>query len=210
MVRKTKEDANITRQRIINAAREVFLTKGVSRTSLEQIAKHAGVTRGAVYWHFENKSALFHAIREQIFLPLFDRMDDTLLSASNKSNIDALARIETFMLATIDDLTNNTATKETYIILMSKCEYVDEFNHVMQEILTNCDDIVQKLEMSYQKAHKEKLVDPSFTATELAMDTHLFFSGLLHMWVKDEDGARFRNKAKLLINTHIKLKRAFL
>lgn len=38
MVRKTKEDAEITRQRIINAAREVFLIKGVSRTSLEQIA----------------------------------------------------------------------------------------------------------------------------------------------------------------------------
>lgn len=208
MVRKTKEDANITRQRIINAAREVFLAKGVSRTSLEQIAKHAGVTRGAVYWHFENKSALFHAIREQIFLPLFDRMDDTLLSASNKSNIDALARIETFMLATIDDLTNNTATKETYIILMSKCEYVDEFNHVMQEILTNCDDIVQKMEMSYQKALEEKLVDTAFTAAELAMDTHLFFGGLLHMWVKDEDGTRLRNNAKLLIKTHIKLKRA--
>lgn len=207
MVRKTKEDANITRQRIINAAREVFLTKGVSRTSLEQIAKHAGVTRGAVYWHFENKSALLHAIREQIFLPLFDRMDDTLLKASN-NNLDALARIEAFMLATIDDLTHNIATQETYIILMSKCEYVDEFDHTMREILSNCDDIVQKMEMSYQKALEEKLVDTAFTAAELAMDTHLFFGGLLHMWVKDEDGTRFRNNAKLLIKTHIKLKRA--
>lgn len=212
MVRKTKEDAKITRQHIIDAAREVFLTNGVSRTSLEHIAKQAGVTRGAVYWHFENKAQLFHAMREQVLLPLIDRMDDTLLinESTFDPKIDALNRLEKFMLGTINELTINVATKQTYIVMMTKCEYVGEFSSVLQEILDNCNGLVEKIEVIYQKAKEENILYSTLTASELAMDTHLFFSGLLHMWVKYEDGSQFRNHADNLIKTHIKLKRRVL
>ncbi|OYY99311.1 MAG: TetR family transcriptional regulator [Methylophilales bacterium 16-45-7] len=210
MVRKTKEDAGITRQRIINAAREVFLTKGVSRTSLEQIATHAGVTRGAVYWHFENKSQLFHAMREQVVLPLIDRMDGTLLFEIDKVNdsvTDQLMRIENFLLGTIQILDEDLETRQTYEIMMSKCEYVGEFSTVLQQILNNCSSIVEKLEQVYVRALQKDLINPLHSPAQLAMDTHLFFSGLLHMWVKDTDGTRFRNHAHALISSHVNLRR---
>ena len=78
MVRKTKADAELTRQQIIDAARRVFAEKGVSRTTIDNIASAAGVTRGAVYWHFDNKEELFHAMREQVTLPLLDKFDGAL------------------------------------------------------------------------------------------------------------------------------------
>jgi len=205
MVRKTKEDAEITRQCIINAARELFSTNGVSKTSLEKIAKHANVTRGAVYWHFENKTQLFHAMREQVFLPLIDRIDDTLLASNSENN--PLKRIENFLLDTIHILNNDQATRQTYEVLMTKCEYVDEFATVLQQILNNCSDIVRKVEHVYQDAHNQGLINPSHSPVELAMDTHLFFSGLLNMWVKDSDGTRFRNQAEDLIRVHINLRK---
>lgn len=208
MVRKTKEDAEITRQRIIDAAREVFLTKGVSRTSLDNIASHAGVTRGAVYWHFANKAELFHALREQVFLPLIDRMDDTLLVETKDQRLDdPLMRIENFLQGTIDQLNNHQETRQTYEIMMSKCEYVDEFATVLQQILNNCSGIVEKLEHVYEKAERKDMLNSTHTPNQLAMDTHLFFSGLLHMWVKDADGTRFRNQAKALITAHMNLRR---
>lgn len=58
-MRKTKEQAEQTRQKILNAARKMFFQNGVAKTSLEHIAKEAGVTRGAIYWHFKDKTALF-------------------------------------------------------------------------------------------------------------------------------------------------------
>lgn len=210
MVRKTKEDAEITRQRIINAAREVFLIKGVSRTSLEQIATYAGVTRGAVYWHFANKTELFHAMRDQVFLPLIDRMDDTLLLNLDKEfspDKDPLTRIESFLQGTVQVLNQHTETRQTYEIMMSKCEYVDEFATVLQQILNNCSGMVEKLEQVYKKASEKNLINPTHSPNQLAMDTHLFFSGLLHLWVKDTDGTRFRNQAHLLISAHINLRR---
>lgn len=70
MVRRTKEEALETRNRILDAAEHVFFEKGVSRSSLADIAQAAGVTRGAIYWHFENKGDLFTAMFDRVILPL--------------------------------------------------------------------------------------------------------------------------------------------
>ncbi|TXI38538.1 MAG: TetR family transcriptional regulator [Methylophilus methylotrophus] len=207
MVRKTKEDAAITRQRIIDAAREMFLLKGVSRTSLEQIASHASVTRGAVYWHFQNKAELFHAMREEVYLPLIDRMDDTLLGNSDEANPDPLGRIRKHLESTIQILDNDQTTRATYEVMMTKCEYVDEFADVLKSILNNCSGLVHKMEQAYAKAQEIGQVGTQLTAAELALDTHLFFSGLLHMWVKDTEGTLFRDRAMQLIDAHIKLRK---
>jgi TetR/AcrR family acrAB operon transcriptional repressor len=82
MARKTKEEAEKTRKDLIAAARTVFHECGVSRSTLEKIAKEAGVTRGALYWHFKDKAALFSAMREDVFTPLVERSDSILFSES--------------------------------------------------------------------------------------------------------------------------------
>ena len=204
MVRKTKEDAQLTRQRIIDAAREVFLTRGVSKSSLEHIAAQADVTRGAVYWHFKNKTEIFHALRDQVFLPLIDRMDDAL---AVESSDDALTQIEKSLCDTIHGLNKNIEMHQTYEIMMMKCEYVDEFATVLQQILDNCANISDKFELAYVRANAQKILAGTHSPRALALDTHLFFSGLLHMWVKDSDGSRFRFQAIELIKSHINLRR---
>ena len=58
MPRKTKEDAQQTREKILKGALQVFVRKGFSNTTLQDIARHIGMTRGAVYWHFKDKQDL--------------------------------------------------------------------------------------------------------------------------------------------------------
>lgn len=58
-MRKTKEDAELTKQNLLEAAFQLFLENGYDRTSLEQICQLAQVTRGAAYWHFKNKYEIF-------------------------------------------------------------------------------------------------------------------------------------------------------
>lgn len=65
-MRRTKEDAKKTRTALLASAERLFLANGVTRTSLSQIAHDAGVTRGAVYWHFENKSDLLNQLLDQV------------------------------------------------------------------------------------------------------------------------------------------------
>ena len=65
-MRKTKTEALKTKEHLMLAALETFYQKGIARTSLNEIAQAAGVTRGALYWHFPNKQALISAISQFI------------------------------------------------------------------------------------------------------------------------------------------------
>ena len=64
-MRRCKADAEQTRSSIMDAAERMFVKNGVGQTSLEQIARAAGVTRGAVYWHFKDKADLLQAMYER-------------------------------------------------------------------------------------------------------------------------------------------------
>jgi len=58
-MKRTKEDAEITKNNILSAALDVFVSKGYRATRLDDVAAEANVTRGAIYWHFKNKYELF-------------------------------------------------------------------------------------------------------------------------------------------------------
>ena len=70
MARRTKQEAMATRDSLLDAAEQLFQRQGVSRTTLAQIAAAAGVTRGAVYWHFKDKADLFEAMLARVRLPI--------------------------------------------------------------------------------------------------------------------------------------------
>ena len=55
-----------TRDALIRVARELFAARGYAGVGTEEIVARAGVTRGALYHHFENKRDLFRAVHEQL------------------------------------------------------------------------------------------------------------------------------------------------
>lgn len=62
MSRKTKEEAEKTRARILASALSLFVKKGYERTTFTDIAARLKMTKGAVYWHFESKESLLIAL----------------------------------------------------------------------------------------------------------------------------------------------------
>ena len=55
-----------TRQRIQNVARELFTQKGVQRTSLQDIADRLGMTKPALYYHFDSREELVRSILQPL------------------------------------------------------------------------------------------------------------------------------------------------
>src|ERR1700686_1568428 len=97
-MRRSKEDSLKTRRSIVLAARRVFAKRGVSQTSMEQIAGAAGVTRGAIYGHFKDEGPLFQGMREQVRLPLMDVLNEAMLQSPG----DPLAGVERYLLAVVE------------------------------------------------------------------------------------------------------------
>lgn len=62
MARATKEQSEATAARVLEAARELFAARGFAAVGLDEVATHAGVTRGAVYHHYASKLGLFRAV----------------------------------------------------------------------------------------------------------------------------------------------------
>ncbi|MDD4882739.1 MAG: TetR family transcriptional regulator, partial [Gallionellaceae bacterium] len=122
MARRTKEEAQETRALILDTAENVFRDKGVSRTSLAEIAQQAGVTRGAIYWHFENKADLFTAMCDRATLPL-EALLENMADPDQPDPLGLLRRAGVQALAMVEQ---DGRCRRVFEILTLKCEYVDE------------------------------------------------------------------------------------
>lgn len=67
MARRTKEEAQQTRETILVAALDMFCDKGYTRTTFDEIAKKINLTKGAIYWHFRNKPDIIKALIIEAF-----------------------------------------------------------------------------------------------------------------------------------------------
>lgn len=204
MARKTKADTEYTRRQIIAAARKVFAERGVSRSTLAQIAAAAGVTRGAIYWHFANKPELFFAMREQVLLPLIDQVDENLLVADRD---DPLQDIQSSMVAILNTLENDETTRTTFEIIAFKCEYVDEFLHAHTQPMKAACNFKQKLLYAYASAQRKGQLLAGSDPVLLALDSYVFIKGLINLWLSDPDGTNLRAQAPAIIGAHIALRR---
>jgi len=202
-VRRTKEDSERTRQQILRAARSEFTRRGVTRTTMQHIAGAAGVSRGAVYWHFANKRELFRAMREQVSLPLFDR-SDILADASP----DPLGAVERFLRGMIDQIATDRVTRRTFEILSLKCEYVDEFRSELVRHTRRCHELMARFSKLYRHAHEVGAMRDDIAPATAALGTCVFVTGLLRLWLMDERGALVRPEVDALIATHVAMLRA--
>ena len=65
-MKRTKEEAAVTRATVLKAALAVFSAKGFAATTLDDVAKAAKVTRGAIYWHFKSKADLYNTLVQEL------------------------------------------------------------------------------------------------------------------------------------------------
>lgn len=204
MVRKTKEEAERTRKEIIQAARRVFHECGVSRSTLEKIAKAAGVTRGAVYWHFKDKAELFFAMREDVFAPMIERTDAFLLSDQFANPLDAIeGSIQEFFHV----LEDSPIVREVFEIMISRCEYVDEFTFVREEVGRPAQSFLTKIESVYLQAAAKGKLRPGLEPLATARDTWAFTSGLLHLLLNCQKGSDLPQRVPEMITAHMAMRR---
>lgn len=199
MPRRTKEEARATRNRILDAAEKVFLKKGVSRTSLDDIAEAAAVTRGAIYWHFKNKADLFDAMMQRIKLP----MEEMVARAGNDDIQDPLAYVRGCALAVLERVTTDAQSRRVTEISRYKVEYADEMEQLRARHIECRTECLGHIERGLRNALKKRLLAPSVNPRLAAVGLHALVDGLITNWVLDPKYVPLAKAAKPLIDSYL-------
>jgi AcrR family transcriptional regulator len=184
MVRRTKEEAAQTRTAILDAAEALFFAHGVGRTSLDEIGARAGVTRGAVYWHFKNKGELIGALFERVRLP----QEDMVERAVAERHPDPLSVVEAATRGAIALIGNDPQRRRVFAILFHRCEAVDDIGAA----LCRQDAAKQRMRCAladgFALAEAAGRLSPTWTAAVAARTLNATVTGLISEWLKDPEG----------------------
>jgi TetR/AcrR family transcriptional regulator, repressor of the mexAB-oprM multidrug resistance operon len=196
MPRRTREEAEDTRAALLDAAEQVFYAKGVARASLQEIARAAGLTRGALYWHFADKADLFRAMLERVHLPFEELVE--AIPASQRTD----STLETIHLASLVALERmeQPRFRRIHAILIHRCEIFDDIDPVsMMREMSGCarDNTLERFHAAEAAGELRQGLDAE-TANLLF---HCTLRGLLHTWHLDTEAFSLRTTGRQLLQT---------
>jgi AcrR family transcriptional regulator len=179
-MRRTKEDAARTREEVLAAAAEVFYENGVSGSSLDKIARRAGVTRGAIYWHFKDKSEVLTALHSEIRLPQEEIIGDAL----EHGHQDPLGLIESGSIEVLQILANDEHQQRIYAIMVLGCEFTEDLSDAAQRIIDANAQMYGKLQRLIAMAERQGMLSPAWTVDTAARAFQCSMNGLLAEWLR--------------------------
>ena len=199
MVRKTKEQALATRCNILNAAEHLFQAQGVSGTSLHDIASAAGVTRGAVYWHFKDKADVFNAMMGRVCLP----MEQAGAQLGRDANTPTLPALRAQLLDVLARVVRDEQVRRVLDIATSKIEYTAELGAVRARHLQIRNDYQGHLERTLKLAQKRGEVKATPSARQMAVGIHALMDGLIQNWMLEPDAFRLGTTGPTVLDIYL-------
>ncbi|MDR0673725.1 MAG: TetR family transcriptional regulator [Zoogloeaceae bacterium] len=184
MARRIREDASITRNHILDAAVECFSEQGVSQTTLDAIAQKAGVTRGAIYWHFEDKVDLFSAMIERLVCPL--RIDKTERLRLMREN--PLGFIHAATNKFLEKFTHDPNFCRVFEIFLHKCEYVGELAAIRHKYLEEreSENHIDIILQAFTLAQKKGQIGMALTPHQATIALISLTDGMIFNWTKSK------------------------
>ncbi|QPF75610.1 TetR family transcriptional regulator [Roseateles sp. DAIF2] len=185
MARKTKQEAQETRHSILDAAERLFQRQGVSRTSLQQIAEEAGLTRGAIYWHFKDKAELFEAMMDRATMPLEEGMN---MQPQATDQPLTLAELRWGLINILHCTVHNERTRRVFDIAIKKVEYTGELQSLQDRKLSAMRRWREQNRAAFVQAVKRGELPATLNTEVAAVALVALVDGLLHQWVVDQEG----------------------
>jgi TetR/AcrR family acrAB operon transcriptional repressor len=192
MVRRTKEEAQVTRSLILEAAEKAFYERGVARTTLADIATLAGVTRGAIYWHFSNKADLVQAMLDSIQEPL----EEMAKASESEDEADPLGCMKSLLIHLFQEVAMDPKTRRINEILFHKCEFTDEmcdFRRQRQATALECND---RIGLALSNAVRKGQLPADLDTVRASISLHAYIDGMLGQWLLIPDSYSISDQAE--------------
>lgn len=182
-MRRTKEEAERTRQAILDAAVTVFSDRGVAKATLQNIAQQADVTRGAIYWHFANKVEIFDALHEHLHSPFIQR----ILEGLEVEHADPVGQLQTICTELLEDLDKEPQTQQLLTLFLLKCDYSGEFAASKAKFLEKKRGTYNAFSAYFKKAIDGGYISQHADPHLLTVALQSLFHGLVVEFLEDPD-----------------------
>ncbi|MDI7862166.1 TetR family transcriptional regulator [Rhizobiaceae bacterium n13] len=177
-MRRTKAEAEETRQNIILAAERVFYEKGVANSSLEDVAAVAGVTRGAIYWHFASKTDLFLAVYQHVPLPQRDMLEFESVATGENALVELeKAACDWLELLSVDE------QRQRMLTILLRTNYSEEFQNVLRAQLELDDFHTVHLVKAFEQARLQGRLSEGWTPESATSAVRWLIKGMCTEWL---------------------------
>lgn len=197
-MKKTRDDAEVTRQKILDSAMNVFTRDGYANARLEDIAKEAGVTRGAVYHHFEGKPEVYTALLNERFAEANSVFNNIIASGKSPKELLKTLLVETLIL-----LEDNPEYRKVQELVLFKTAYLPELEEGMQYKIRNTNMTISYLEDIIKKGITDGEFRKDIDAHSAALAAVGLFSGVSTLWLLDNGMFSIKERANAIVDIFI-------
>ncbi|MBR9827498.1 MAG: TetR family transcriptional regulator [Oceanospirillales bacterium] len=180
MARRTREEAARTRQTLLAAGLDLFSRQGIDTTTLKQVAQVAGVTHGALYWHFRNRADLLVQIHHAYELPF----EAQYLEQCQGVQQDALKALRQYITGVLSEFARDRQTQALYRVFYLAPIRGADLVELDVELDANRALWLEQLRFFLKQARKQKQIRKSACPQTLAFSLQVALSGLLQEWLR--------------------------
>ncbi|HSG45760.1 MAG TPA: TetR family transcriptional regulator [Anaerolineales bacterium] len=198
-MKRTKEEAAVTRATVLKAALTVFSKKGYAATRLDDVAKTANVTRGAIYWHFKGKADLYNTLIEELSARGASVVQQAV--AEGGTMIDILRRVFISQCALIEDDREARAVME---LALFKTGVDPELQAGRQKQIDSGNALIAGIADAMRMGIAQSLLRDDMDPTDMARAFIAFENGAIQTWLASPKSFSLKKSAKSFAEILIK------
>jgi TetR/AcrR family acrAB operon transcriptional repressor len=179
MVRKKKDDAQLTCTALLDAAEQVFFENGVAKTTLNDIAAAAGLTRGAIYWHFTDKADLLQAMFTRAMFPMESMLNELLQAA----NANPLVTLRNMCVQVLTNLAHSPEQQRVFNIMFHRCEHIGPMIPVLENKRAKREECLAQVETALARAVAAGHLPPDTDVVLANQVISNFMAGTMSEWL---------------------------
>ncbi|HEX5839815.1 MAG TPA: TetR family transcriptional regulator [Anaerolineales bacterium] len=190
-MRRTKEEAAVTRSAVLKAALTVFSNKGYAAATLDDVAKVAKVTRGAIYWHFKSKADLYNTLTEELSARGADLVQQAV--AEGGSLLDILRRIFVRQCTLIEEDREARAVME---LALSKIGTDPDLQAGRIKQLEAGNALIEGIAGAMQQGIAQGVLRNDLDAADMARAFIAFENGAIQLWLTSPKSFSLKQSAE--------------
>ncbi len=194
-MKRTKEEALVTRQNLLSAALKVFSNKGYSATRLEDIALEAGVTRGAIYHHFGGKEQLFKELVTERSIGVNQLAEQIVNEGGSPATVLRRLLVRLFEYGEEDE-----EYRAMLEIATDKVEFTAELEDLARQNIRGRRALIRFLANIIRQGIEAGEFRSDLSPKDAAIAVAGFLNGVGLLWVQDPDSFSIRRRSKAVVD----------